>query len=151
MENLDVWELIDKKDMPFTESGVKRTIIESTWAFKVKRTSDRTVKKRKAQLCVCGDQQVKDIDYFETFVPVVSWNMVRTVMILTVTLGLKSHQVDYTNALIQTTLNPSEEVYMALPRKWEQPGKVLKLRKSVYGLAQAPLAWFKYDGYVPLY
>ena len=31
---------------------------------------------------------------------------------------------------------------MALPRGFEQPGKVFKLSKSVYGLAQAPLAWF---------
>eukprot|EP00957_Ditylum_brightwellii_P035727 2708545-Ditylum_brightwellii.AAC.1 len=31
---------------------------------------------------------------------------------------------------------------MSLPRGWEQPGKVLKLTKSVYGLAQAPLHWF---------
>eukprot|EP00957_Ditylum_brightwellii_P211711 15366495-Ditylum_brightwellii.AAC.3 len=31
---------------------------------------------------------------------------------------------------------------MSLPRGWEQPGKVLKLIKSVYGLVQAPLHWF---------
>eukprot|EP00957_Ditylum_brightwellii_P106011 8087104-Ditylum_brightwellii.AAC.1 len=48
IENLDAWELIDEKDVPFTESGVKCTVIESTWAFKVKRTPDGTVKKRKA-------------------------------------------------------------------------------------------------------
>eukprot|EP00957_Ditylum_brightwellii_P179447 13669858-Ditylum_brightwellii.AAC.1 len=32
---------------------------------------------------------------------------------------------------------------MSLPRFWEQPGKVLRLKKSVYVLAQALLAWFK--------
>eukprot|EP00957_Ditylum_brightwellii_P146628 11162258-Ditylum_brightwellii.AAC.1 len=63
-------------------------------------------------------------------------------MTLAVTLGLKSCQVDYTNAFIQETLNPGEEVYMVLLRGWEQPGKVLKLKRLVYGLAQAPLAWF---------
>eukprot|EP00957_Ditylum_brightwellii_P173539 13212427-Ditylum_brightwellii.AAC.2 len=64
-------------------------------------------------------------------------------MSLAVTLCFKSRHVDYTNAFIQATLPPGEEVYIFLPRGWEQPGKVLKLKKSVYGLAHAPLAWFK--------
>eukprot|EP00957_Ditylum_brightwellii_P034588 2622524-Ditylum_brightwellii.AAC.3 len=90
MENLDALGLIDKKDVPFTESGFKRTVIESTWAFKVKRTPGSTVEKKKAQLCPCGDQRVNSVDYFEMFVPVVSCNMVQTMMTLAVTLGLKS-------------------------------------------------------------
>eukprot|EP00957_Ditylum_brightwellii_P128208 9778278-Ditylum_brightwellii.AAC.1 len=64
-------------------------------------------------------------------------------MTLAVTLCLKSRQVDYTNVFIQATLPPGEEVYMSLPIGWEQPGKVLKLKRSVYGLAQALLVWFK--------
>eukprot|EP00957_Ditylum_brightwellii_P016662 1252677-Ditylum_brightwellii.AAC.1 len=32
---------------------------------------------------------------------------------------------------------------MSLPRGWEQPGKVPRLKKFVYGLAQALFAWFK--------
>eukprot|EP00957_Ditylum_brightwellii_P128348 9789104-Ditylum_brightwellii.AAC.1 len=63
-------------------------------------------------------------------------------MTLAVNLGLKSHQVDYTNAFVQATLPPDEVVYMSLPRDYKQPGKVLKLTKSVYGLAQVPLHWF---------
>eukprot|EP00957_Ditylum_brightwellii_P087817 6687674-Ditylum_brightwellii.AAC.1 len=31
---------------------------------------------------------------------------------------------------------------MSLSQGWEQTGKVLRLTKSVYGLAQVPLAWF---------
>eukprot|EP00957_Ditylum_brightwellii_P185230 14105249-Ditylum_brightwellii.AAC.1 len=31
---------------------------------------------------------------------------------------------------------------MAFPQGWEEPGKILKLTKTVYGLSQAPLAWF---------
>eukprot|EP00957_Ditylum_brightwellii_P086019 6544312-Ditylum_brightwellii.AAC.3 len=51
--------------------------------------------------------------------------------------------MDYTNAFIQATLSPGEKVYMFLPRGWENQGKVLKLKKSVYGHAQELLAWFK--------
>eukprot|EP00957_Ditylum_brightwellii_P153280 11665901-Ditylum_brightwellii.AAC.1 len=47
---------------------------------------DLDVKKRKACLCVRGDQQVEGIDYFETHAPVVSWSTLRTVMTLAVNL-----------------------------------------------------------------
>eukprot|EP00957_Ditylum_brightwellii_P053937 4085785-Ditylum_brightwellii.AAC.1 len=54
---------------------------------------------------------------------------------LATNLGLKSHQVDYTNAFVQVELPPDEEVYMVLPQGWDQPRKVLRLTKSDYGLA----------------
>eukprot|EP00957_Ditylum_brightwellii_P118044 9002732-Ditylum_brightwellii.AAC.1 len=141
MNKLDAWELIDESKVAFV-SGVRCNVIESTWAFTVKRTPDGAMKKQKARLCVRSDQQVKDVDYFEAFALVVSWIIVPTIMTLAVTLGLKSQQVDYTNMFIQATLPPGEEVYMSLPRGWEQPGKVLRLKKSVYGLAQALFVWF---------
>jgi hypothetical protein len=48
--------------------------------------------------------------------------------------------VDYTNAFVQARLD--ENVYMELPKLYGQQGKVLKLKRSVYGLAQSPLNWF---------
>ena len=87
---------------------------------------------------------IKGVDYFETYAPVVSWTTVRLVMTLAVNLGLKSKQVDYNNAFVQAELKPGEEVYMEFPRGHKQEGKVLKLTKSVYGLANAPLNWFKH-------
>eukprot|EP00957_Ditylum_brightwellii_P140797 10724894-Ditylum_brightwellii.AAC.1 len=109
MMKLNAWEEIDISEVPYTTDGIRRTVIESTWAFKVKRYPDGTVKKHKARLCVCGDQQVEDVDYFETYSPVVSWTMVRMIMTLAVNLGLKSRQVDYTDAFVQASLLPGEE------------------------------------------
>eukprot|EP00957_Ditylum_brightwellii_P039531 2990449-Ditylum_brightwellii.AAC.1 len=92
--------------------------------------SPMEVSRKKAHLCVRSDQQIKDVDYFETFLPVVSWSTVRMVITLVVDFGLKSKQVDYTNAFVQTDLPKEEEVYMAFPHGWEEPGKVLKLTKT---------------------
>eukprot|EP00957_Ditylum_brightwellii_P129089 9846820-Ditylum_brightwellii.AAC.1 len=47
---LKAWELIDIEDVPLT-------------------ADDGGVKKRKARLCTRGDQQFKNIDYFETYAP----------------------------------------------------------------------------------
>eukprot|EP00957_Ditylum_brightwellii_P129974 9913241-Ditylum_brightwellii.AAC.2 len=72
IEALEAWEIIDQAEVPYIARGIRRTLIECTWAFKVKKIPDGSVKKRKAQLCMCGDQQVEGIDYFETYAPVVS-------------------------------------------------------------------------------
>eukprot|EP00957_Ditylum_brightwellii_P177810 13544278-Ditylum_brightwellii.AAC.1 len=98
-------------------------VIYSTWAFKVKRFPDGSFKKYKAYLCMRGDQQRKDVNYFETFSPVVSWSTVRIVMTVALHLGLKSKQVDYANAFVQTDLTKGEEVYMTFPCDWEESCK----------------------------
>eukprot|EP00957_Ditylum_brightwellii_P103375 7877782-Ditylum_brightwellii.AAC.2 len=72
MEVLEAWEIIDQAEVQYTAKGVRSTIIESTWAFKVKRFLDGSIKKRKIHLCMRGDQQIEGIDYFETYAPVVS-------------------------------------------------------------------------------
>jgi hypothetical protein len=71
------------------------------------------VKKLKARWCVRGDRQLEGKDFFETYAPVVSWSTVRLLLILSVTLGLATKQVDYTLAFVQADLK--EEVYVEMP------------------------------------
>jgi hypothetical protein len=132
LENLDAWDIVPREEAT--------NIIDSTWAFKRKRFPDGSVRKYKARLCVRGDQQVQGVDYFKTYSPVVSWLMTQLLLVLSVHLGLKSKQVDYSNAFIQADLE--EDVFIEMPRGYRQDGKVLRLKKSVYGLSQAPLTWF---------
>eukprot|EP00957_Ditylum_brightwellii_P141349 10770196-Ditylum_brightwellii.AAC.1 len=46
------WEVIDESDIPVTPVGIRKTLIDITWVFKVKRFPDGSVKKYKACLCV---------------------------------------------------------------------------------------------------
>jgi hypothetical protein len=94
----------------------------------------------KARWCVRGDRQLEGIDFFETYAPVVAWSTVRLLLILTVKLGLATKQVDYTLAFVQADLK--ETVYVEMPKLFEKQGYVYKLKKSVYGLRQAPLNFF---------
>jgi hypothetical protein len=57
-------------------------VISSTWALKVKRYSNRSVKKFKARFCACGNQQNKGIDFFEAWSPVIQWSTIRSLLIL---------------------------------------------------------------------
>ena len=128
-------------------------VLDSTWAFKIKRFPDGLVRKLKARFCVRGDQQIEGVDYFDTFAPVVQWSTVRMMLVLSLTLGLASKQVDYVSAFCQAPIE--EDVYVNLPKGWRRLNQlgglkeqfkadhVLKLKRSVYGLKQSPKNFFK--------
>ena len=65
-------------------------------------------------------------------------------LILEVLLGLKSKQGDVLAAFLHATLPDDEHVYIEMPVGFRQPGKVLKLKKTLYGLCQSPRAFWKY-------
>jgi hypothetical protein len=137
-KDLKAWKLVKiTSDM--------KSILPSTWAFKVKRYPDGTVKKYKARFCVRGDRQIEGVDYWETWAPVVQWSTVRTMMILSTKLGLVSAQADITGAFVHADLKTTEHIYVRQPRGMSRGRDlVLKLNKSVYGLKQAPKYFFEH-------
>jgi histone deacetylase 1/2 len=136
-EDMKCWQLVKQPDSP----GIN--ILPSKWAFKLKRYPDGTAKKFKARFCVRGDRQVEGVDFWETWAPVVQWSTVRTMMILSTKLGLKSAQADITAAFVHADLEEGEDIYVQQPKGMERgTGLVLKLKKSVYGLKQAPRYFF---------
>ena len=109
----------------------------------------------KARFCARGDRQIEGTDFFDTFAPVINWTTVRIMLIMFLILGMHTKQVDYTAAFTYAPIdlppnyeNLSEEekrkvgVYIEMPRGFKQPGKVLKLKKSLNGLKQAPRNFF---------
>jgi Reverse transcriptase (RNA-dependent DNA polymerase) len=69
---------------------------------------------------------------------VVGWTALRLLLILSCVLGLATKQVDYTAAFIHAPLGEEEQVFVEHPRGFGQPGKVLRLNRSLYGLKQSP-------------
>ena len=136
LESMDVWEVVDRTD--------EMNVIDSIWAFKLKRFPDGMVKKFKARFCARGDQQLEGIDYFETYAPVVQWTTVRLMLILEILLQLKSKQGDVAAAFVHGKLEDHETVHIEMPLGFRQKGKVLKLKKTLYGLRQSPRAFWKY-------
>ena len=67
MEN-NTWELVDLPQ--------GRKSIERNWIFKVKRGSDGDIKRYKAHLVAKGFAQKYEIDYEETFAPVVRYSLI---------------------------------------------------------------------------
>ena len=148
LEDMDVWEVVPKESW--------MNVLPGTWAFRRKRLPSGEIKKLKARYCARGDRQLKDVDFFETFAPVVSWNTVRLLLTLQAQLGLANSQVDFTAAFVHADIDlppdydmmsPEEKekvgVFVEMPRGFAQPGMVLRLKKSLYGLRQAPRNHFQ--------
>jgi hypothetical protein len=132
----DAWVEVDRDD--------DMNVLPSTWAFKCKRFPDGLVRKLKARFCVRGDCQIDGVDVFDTYAPVVSWTTVRLLLILSVVLGLSTKQVDYTAAFVQAELDEDEQVFVEMPKGFKKQGKVLKLKRALYGLRQSPRTWFEH-------
>ena len=98
----------------------------------------------KARFCARGDQQLEGVDFFETYAPVVQWTTVRLMLILEILLKLKSKQGDVTAAFLHAELDEDEKVYVEMPLGFRKPGKVLSLKKTLYGLRQSPRMFWKY-------
>nr|KYP63826.1 Retrovirus-related Pol polyprotein from transposon TNT 1-94 [Cajanus cajan] len=112
------------------------------WVFRVKENPDDIVHKYKARLVAKGFHHQFGFDYNETFSPVVKPVTIRFILTLALTHHWSIQQLDVNNAFLNENLE--EEVYMSQPPGFESSDKTLvyKLHKAIYGLKQAPHAWF---------
>jgi histone deacetylase 1/2 len=111
--------------------------------FKTKLNSDGSLQRYKARLVAKGFHQRPGIDFSETFSPVVKPFTVRVVLCIAVSKGWSINQLDINNAFLNGKL--VEDVYMNQPEGFvdqQKPHYICKLSKSLYGLRQAPRAWF---------
>jgi hypothetical protein len=65
-------------------------------------------------------------------------------LILEVLLNLKSKQGDITAAFVHANVEEGENIYVEMPCSFKQKGKVLKLKKTLYGLCQSLRAFWLY-------
>ncbi|GJZ44598.1 putative ribonuclease H-like domain-containing protein [Tanacetum coccineum] len=83
------------------------------------------------------------IDYDEVFAPVAKIEAIRLFFAYASFMGFIVYQMDVKSAFLYGTIG--EEVYVCQPSSFEDPNfldKVYKVEKALYGLHQAPRAWF---------
>ncbi|KAK0591398.1 hypothetical protein LWI29_001105 [Acer saccharum] len=120
-----------------------QNVVGCKWIFRIKRHPDGSVARYKARLVAKGFHQRPGIDFTETFSPVVKPATIRLILTIAVTNGWHLRQLDVNNAFLQGTL--TDDVYMEQPPGFahpSMPNHVCKLRKAIYGLRQAPRAWY---------
>ncbi|GJW82981.1 ribonuclease H-like domain, reverse transcriptase, RNA-dependent DNA polymerase [Tanacetum coccineum] len=113
------------------------------WVFKTKRDANGEILKHKARLVAKGYIQEHGIDFDEVFAPVARIETIRLILALAAYNKWEVHHLDVKSAFLHGDLK--EEVYVSQPDgfiKTEDKGKVYRLRKALYGLRQAPRAWY---------
>lgn len=83
------------------------------------------------------------MDYHDTFSPVIKSTTIRMVLSLAITQKWSLRYLDVQNVFLRDTL--SETVYIKQPSRFIDPKNLRHaclLHKSIYGLKQAPIAWF---------
>lgn len=132
----NAWEVVDEPK----DGG---TVVKCKWVLRKKLDNDNKVRYR-ARLVAKGYMQKKNVDYSDTFSPVVRHSTLRLLFALSVKLKLDVCHLDVTTAFLNGDLE--ETIYMHPPEcllNSENNNKVLKLNKAIYGLRQSSRAWYK--------
>ncbi|GJY22894.1 putative ribonuclease H-like domain-containing protein [Tanacetum coccineum] len=130
-----VWVLVD---LPH---GMK--VIGTKWVYRNKRDERGMVVRNKARLVAQGYTQEEGIDYDEVFAPVARIEAIRLFLAFASFMGFIVFQMDVKSAFLYGTID--EEVYVSQPPGFvdpDHPNKVYKVVKALYGLHQAPRAWY---------
>nr|GEU43614.1 hypothetical protein [Tanacetum cinerariifolium] len=127
-----------------TRSKVNKSLGAHAFVYKNKKDERGIVVRNKARLVAQGHRQEERIDYDEVFAYVARIEAIRIFLAFASYMGFKVYQMDVKSALLYGKVN--EEVYVSQPPGFidpKFPKKVYKVIKALYGLHQAPRAWFK--------
>ncbi|GJU41601.1 putative ribonuclease H-like domain-containing protein [Tanacetum coccineum] len=118
--------------------------IGTTWVFRNKKDERGIMIRNKARLVAQGHKQEEGIDYKEVFAPVARIEAIRLFLAYASFMGFLVYQMDVKSAFLYGTIE--EEVYVTQPPGFkdpDHPDKVYKVVKALYGLHQAPRAWYE--------
>nr|GEY43588.1 hypothetical protein [Tanacetum cinerariifolium] len=130
-----VWILVDS---PFGKKA-----IGTKWVYRNKKDERGVVVRNKARLVSQGHRQEEGIYYDEVFSPVARFEAISIFLAFASYMGFIVYQMDVKSAFLYGTID--EEVYVTQPPDFVDPkfpNKVYKVVNALYGLHQAPRAWY---------
>ncbi|CAI7900310.1 unnamed protein product [Closterium sp. NIES-54] len=115
-------------------------IVTGMWIFRVKRPPG-SPPVFKARYVARGFSQRQGVDYFQTFSPTPKMTTLRVLLHVVAQRDYELHSLDFSTAFLQGSLH---EIWLRRPPGFTgsfPAGTQWSLRRSVYGLRQAPREW----------
>ncbi|GJV30940.1 putative ribonuclease H-like domain-containing protein [Tanacetum coccineum] len=131
-----VWTLVD---LPYGKRA-----IGTKWIYRNKKDKRGIVVRNKARMVAQGYTQEKGTDYDAVFTPVDRIKAIRLFLAYASFKDFVVYQMDVKSAFLYGKIE--EEVYVCQPPRFkdpEFPDRVYKVEKALYGLHQAPRAWYE--------
>jgi hypothetical protein len=131
----EVWHLVPRPN---------QNVVGTKWVFRNKQDKHGVVTRNKARLVAKGYSQVKRLDFDETYAPIARLESICILLAYATYHGFKLYQMDVKSAFLNGPIK--EEVYVEQPPGFEDseyPNHVYKLSKALFGLKQAPRAWYE--------
>nr|GEV17538.1 putative ribonuclease H-like domain-containing protein [Tanacetum cinerariifolium] len=131
-----VWRLVD---LPYGKKAVGTKCV-----YKNKKDERGIVVRNKARLVVQGHRQEEEIDYDEVFTSMARIEAIRIFLAFASFMGFIVYQMDVKSAFLYGTIE--EVMYVSQPPGFIDPqfsNKIYKVEKALYGLHQAPKAWYE--------
>ncbi|GJW70189.1 putative ribonuclease H-like domain-containing protein [Tanacetum coccineum] len=132
----EVWTLVDLPN--------GKRAIGTKWVFRNKKDERGIVIKNKARLVAQGYTQEEWIEYDEVFAPVARIEAIRLFLAYASFKDFVVYQMDVNSAFLYGKIE--KEIYVCQPPGFEDPDFpdiVYKVEKALYGLHQAPRAWYE--------
>ncbi|GJR71694.1 putative ribonuclease H-like domain-containing protein [Tanacetum coccineum] len=118
--------------------------IGTKWIYRNKKDERGIVVRNKARLVAQGYTQEEGIDYDEVFDPIASIEAIRLFLAYASFKDFVVYQMDVKSTFMYGKIE--KEVYVCQASGFEDPeflDKVYKVEKALYGLHQAPRAWYE--------
>jgi len=116
------------------------------WVLLIKRDESNEIIKYKARLVARGDLQRPGIDFDQVYSNTVRFASILIIFAKAAVKGWSIKQFDVSTAFLHATLPDDLELFIRQPPGFADstyPDRVLRLRKSLYGLRQAGREWSK--------
>ncbi|GJU64820.1 putative ribonuclease H-like domain-containing protein, partial [Tanacetum coccineum] len=133
---MKVWRLVD---LPKGKHAIRTKRV-----YRNNKDKIGIIVRNKARLVTQGYTQEEGIDYDEGFAPVDRIEAIRLFLAYVSFMGFIVYQMGVKNAFLYGTIE--EDVYVCQPPGFADPqfpDKVYKVEKALYGLHQAPRAWYE--------
>ncbi|GJT23527.1 putative ribonuclease H-like domain-containing protein [Tanacetum coccineum] len=131
-----VWTLVD---LPYDKRAIR-----TKWIYRNKKDEGGIVVRNKVRLVAQGYTQEEGLAYDEVCAPIARIEAIRLFLAYASFKDFVVYQIEVKSAFLYDKIE--EEVYVCQPPGFEDPefpNKVYKVEKALYGLHQAPRAWYE--------